>query len=585
MPTPLPLLLFRLSTTIPQFADCFISSPEPEVLPPPREATSTLIPPILLRIDHEFSRRSSRVSSTSSLGSVLISVCVRDNAVRSLSPINIKLQIMDFQPGEFLNVKEVHYNQHGLLLLEGQGIYRLVIFNAFSSTFSLPPSSTMLLRLAYCFPPLRPFLSRLVSFAAPATSTVWGRPRTRSTFFPCSFPRSSPAIHPIPRPVIPVTAPPLLVPPAPAPAPSKPPVIRVYTRLPPNSVAPLQSASTTTTPHPADQVSPSTAHPLENCVSLHRLSPQLHTFSTSLFSVSVPNSVQEALQYPGWWAAMEEEMAALWANQTWTLVSLPPCQKPVGCKWVFVIKHAADGTIDRLKARLVARGFTQQQGLEYEETFSPVDKLNTVRVLISVAVHRQWPLLQLDIKNAFLNGDLQETVYMQQPPEFETTGESQVCHLLKALYGLKQSPRAWFDKFSKALRDIGFTRRSADFSLSTRHRTTGTVLLLVYVDNIIIRGDDSQGMQAVKLHLSSVFQTKDLGPLRHFLGLEVARRPDGLVLFQRKYCLDLLHDAGYSDCRPSDTPMDVNHELCAQASDSDLLLQNPEYYRVASLEN
>ncbi|KAK8946465.1 hypothetical protein KSP39_PZI006353 [Platanthera zijinensis] len=213
---------------------------------------------------------------------------------------------------------------------------------------------------------------------------------------------------------------------------------------------------------------------------------------------------------------MEEEMAALWTNQTWTLVPLPPGQKP---------------------------------GLDYEETFSPVAKLNTVRVLLSVAVHRQWPLLQLDVKNAFLNRDLQETVYMQQPPGFETTGESQVCHLRKALYGLKQSPRAWFDKFSKALREIGFTRSSADFSLFTRHRSTGTVLLLVYVDDIIITGNDSNGILAVKLHLSTVFQTKDLGPLRYFLGLEVARRPDGLILSQRKYCTDLLHDAGYSGCK------------------------------------
>ncbi|KAK8957729.1 hypothetical protein KSP39_PZI001285 [Platanthera zijinensis] len=168
---------------------------------------------------------------------------------------------------------------------------------------------------------------------------------------------------------------------------------------------------------------------------------------------------------------------------------------------------------------------------------------------------------------------------MQQPPGFETTGESQACRLQKALYGLKQSQQAWFEKFSKVLRDIGFTRSSADFSLFTRHRPTGTVLLLVYVDDIIITGDDSQGIQTVKVHLNSVFQTKDLGPLRYFLGLKVARRPDGLTLSQRKYCLDLLHDAGLSGCKPSDNPMDVKHKLCAQASDSDLLLQNPEYYR------
>ncbi|KAK8935731.1 hypothetical protein KSP39_PZI012956 [Platanthera zijinensis] len=214
---------------------------------------------------------------------------------------------------------------------------------------------------------------------------------------------------------------------------------------------------------------------------------------------------------------MEEEMSALWANQTWTVVPLPPGQKPVGCKWVFVIKHAADGTIDHLKARLVARGFTQQQGLDYEETFSPVAKLNTIRVLIFVDVHRQWPLFQLDIKNAFLNGDLQETVYMQQLPGFEVTGESQVCCLQKAMYGLKLSPRAWFEKFSKVLRDIGFTRSSTDFSLFTRYRPTKAVLLSVYVDDIIITGDDSQGIQTVKVHLNCL-SDKGFGTSTIFLG-------------------------------------------------------------------
>ncbi|KAK8935501.1 hypothetical protein KSP39_PZI013578 [Platanthera zijinensis] len=192
------------------------------------------------------------------------------------------------------------------------------------------------------------------------------------------------------------------------------------------------------------------------------------------------------------------------------------------------------------------------EGLDYEEIFSPVAKLNTVRVLLSVVVHRQWPLHQLDIQNAFLNGDLQETVYVKQPPGFEITGVSQVCHLKKSIYGLKQSPRTWFDKFSRAVREIGFTRCSTDFSLFTRHRTTGTVLLLVYVDDILITRDDSKGIQVVKQHLSSVFQTKDLGNLRYFFGLEIARRSDDLVLSQRKYCLVLLQNAGYSGCKPAD---------------------------------
>ncbi|KAK8931089.1 hypothetical protein KSP39_PZI016659 [Platanthera zijinensis] len=168
---------------------------------------------------------------------------------------------------------------------------------------------------------------------------------------------------------------------------------------------------------------------------------------------------------------------------------------------------------------------------------------------------------------------------MQQSPEFETTGESLVCHLRKFIYGFKQSPRAWFEKFSKVVCASGFTRSSADFSLFTRHRSTGTVIFLVYVDDILVTGIDTAGIQQIKEQLNSVFQTKDLGNLRYFLGLEVARRSDGLVLSQRKYCMDLLHDAGYSGCKPAETPMDANHKLSAHSSDSDKLLTNPEYYR------
>ncbi|KAK8928931.1 hypothetical protein KSP39_PZI017248 [Platanthera zijinensis] len=234
--------------------------------------------------------------------------------------------------------------------------------------------------------------------------------------------------------------------------------------------------------------------------------------------------------------------------------------------------------LGRLKARLVARGFAQQYDLDYEETFSPVAKLNSVWVLFSLAVHRQWPLYQLDVKNAFLNDDLLETVYMHQPLGFETTEESRVCLLRKSIYGLKQSPRASFEKFSKVVREVGFKQSSVDSSLFTRYQSTRTVILLVYVDDILITSDDSAGIHHVKQHLNSTFQIEDLGNICYFLGLEVARRPDGLVLSQRKYCIDLLQDAGLSSCTPAETPMEFNHMSCAQGSENDSLLPNPEYY-------
>ena len=137
---------------------------------------------------------------------------------------------------------------------------------------------------------------------------------------------------------------------------------------------------------------------------------------------------------------------------TWTLTQLPKEKRTVGCKWVFSIKHKADESIERYKVRLMAKGYTHTHGIDYQKTFSPVTKLNTVRVLLSITANLDWPLHQFDVKNAFLHGDLEEEVYMDIPSGFETSSKAKgVCKLQKALYSLKQSPRAWFDRFSSTL--------------------------------------------------------------------------------------------------------------------------------------
>uniref|UniRef100_A0A2N9J5R8 Integrase catalytic domain-containing protein n=1 Tax=Fagus sylvatica TaxID=28930 RepID=A0A2N9J5R8_FAGSY len=255
-----------------------------------------------------------------------------------------------------------------------------------------------------------------------------------------------------------------------------------------------------------------TEHPISNCVSFDHLSPSFKAFSLSLSSLVVPKSYREALSHPGWRKAMEEEMHALELNHTWDLIPKPAGTSIVGCRWVFTVKQNPDGTVDRLKARLVAKGFTQTYGLDYTETFSPVAKLNSIRIIISLAANLDWPLHQLDVKNAFLHGDLTETVYMTQPPGFESKGEC-VCHLKKSIYGLKQSPRAWFDKFSKAVVSHGMTRSQADHSVFFKKTRTGIVILVVYVDDIVITGSDKEGIQILINHLSSSFLTKDLGYL------------------------------------------------------------------------
>ena len=151
------------------------------------------------------------------------------------------------------------------------------------------------------------------------------------------------------------------------------------------------------------------------------------------------------MKNPKWIQALEEEMKALQENNTWPLVPLPEGKKTVGCKWVFTIKHKADGFVERYKVKLVAKGFTQTYEINYQETSSPVAKLNTIRVLISLVANLDWSLHQFDVKNIFLHGDFEEKVYMDIPPGFiPSTQRSVVCNLKKALYGLKQSPRAMF---------------------------------------------------------------------------------------------------------------------------------------------
>ena len=304
-------------------------------------------------------------------------------------------------------------------------------------------------------------------------------------------------------------------------------------------------------------------HPIYNFLSYHRLSSPYSAFVSAISSVSLPKSTHEALSHPGWRQAMVDEMAALHSNGTWDLVVLPSGKSTVGCRWVYAVKVGPDGQVDRLKARLVAKGYTQVYGSDYGDTFSPVAKIASVRLLLSMAAMCSWPLYQLDIKNAFLHGDLAEEVYMEQPPGFVAQGESGlVCRLRRSLYGLKQSPRAWFGRFSSVVQEFGMLRSTADHSVFYHHNSLGQcIYLVVYVDDIVITGSDQDGIQKLKQHLFTHFQTKDLGKLKYFLGIEIAQSSSGVVLSQRKYALDILEETGMLDCKPVDTPMDPNVKL------------------------
>ncbi|XP_019156720.1 PREDICTED: uncharacterized protein LOC109153270 [Ipomoea nil] len=245
---------------------------------------------------------------------------------------------------------------------------------------------------------------------------------------------------------------------------------------------------------------------------------------------------------------MDQEFNALLHNNTWRLVPPDPTMNIIGCKWVFRTKRTADGSIDRYKARLVAKGFNQVTGEEFFDTFSPVVKPTTVRILFSLAVSNKWTLRQLDVHNAFLNGHLAETVYMKQPPGYEDpTHPDHVC-------------------FSSSKTDVSLFYHSAGVS---------KVFLLVYVDDIIMMGSDATLVESLLHRLASAFKIRDLGTPGFFLGIETVSANGGMILSQHRYMVDLLHRSGMTDCKSLTTPASVTQAV----TPSDQPFENPTQYQ------
>ena len=228
---------------------------------------------------------------------------------------------------------------------------------------------------------------------------------------------------------------------------------------------------------------------------------------------------------------MASEFDALQRQQTWSLVPLSSNQNVIGCRWVYKIKRNTNGSVSRYKARLVAKGFHQQAEVDFGETFSPVVKPPTVRIILSLATQNQWSLRQLDVSNAFLHGLLKEKVFIAQPLGFvDSTLPSHVCHLQKSLYGLKQAPHAWFERFTSHLLTLGFTTFVADASLFILSHGSVTMYLLLYVDDIIITGNNLTVISNIISQLSIAFELKDFGPLHYFLGLQIDYKKAGFFV-------------------------------------------------------
>ncbi|KAG8478422.1 hypothetical protein CXB51_028192 [Gossypium anomalum] len=252
--------------------------------------------------------------------------------------------------------------------------------------------------------------------------------------------------------------------------------------------------------------------------------------------------------------------------QTWELVPRPDKRKVIGVKWVFRAKQNADGSLNRLKARLVMKGFSQKYGLDYMETFAPVARLDTIRLLVAIAAQMRWKIYQLDVKLAFLNGFLEEEIYVEQPEGFKVPHkEDMVYRLKKALYGLKQAPRAWYSRINSYLIRLGFERSLSEPTLYVKKENGKTQLIVsVYVNDLLVTGGDQAMLADSKTKMHQMFEMSDLGQMTYFHGMEVQQTQNGIFLGQKTFAAKILSKFSMENCKPTSTPMAVGMKLSSQ---------------------
>src|SRR3990167_2624399 len=275
--------------------------------------------------------------------------------------------------------------------------------------------------------------------------------------------------------------------------------------------------------------------------------------------VYIPETVKDVLSCPEkekWIAAMDEEMQAMKQNEVWVVVDKPKSCKLVSTKWVFTIKKDSAGVVQRYKARLVARGFSQIPGVNVNETFSPVIRTESIRLLLMIALRRKVNVRQFDIKTAFLNGSLEEEVYIKQPEGY-SDGTKRVCRLNKALYGLKQSPRMWNQCLVTFLKEQGFAQLKSDQCVLTR----GHTIVGIHVDDFILLYSSNEDLKEFVETISKRFDVKDLGDLNYFLNVKIERKDDKFILSQHRFIEETIEQFNIKDAKPLYTPIDPSIKL------------------------
>ena len=244
---------------------------------------------------------------------------------------------------------------------------------------------------------------------------------------------------------------------------------------------------------------------------------------------------------PYWKEAINDEVESTLQNHTWELVDLPPGSKPLGYKWIFKKKMKANGSIDKYKVRLVIKGYKQREGLDYFDTYSPVTRISSIRMLIAIAAIHNLEIHQMDVKTTFLNGDLDEEIYMEQPEGIIVPGqEKKVCRLVKSLYGLKQAPVQWHEKIDSVMMTNGFKINECDKCVYVKNTEHGFVIICLYVDDILIMGSNNEVIKTTKEMFNNKFDMKDLGVVDVILGIKISKTSNGLILSQSHYIEKIL---------------------------------------------
>jgi len=290
-----------------------------------------------------------------------------------------------------------------------------------------------------------------------------------------------------------------------------------------------------------------------------------------------PTDFQSASKDTAWQEAINSEITSILKNRTWDVVDRPSNRKPITAKWLFKLKKNARGEINKRKARIVARGFQQKEGVDYNDIFAPVVKWSTILAIIALAAKYNWPLHQLDVITVFLNGTIDEDILMEIPDGFPGCDDSsKVCKINRALYGLKQSPKAWYDRISKWLQEHGLTQSKSDCNLYFCRRNGKLTILLLYVDDLIITGDDQETISKLKTTLQQEFEMTDLGDANSYLGVDIHRQPTGIFINQKGYITKLLEKFNLQNCNPTNIPIDPKIHLQKEMGTGQA---DPELYR------